>query len=65
MDKDGHHRLLNLLSTVQGRVIVSGYPSSLYDEKLSGWFRREKHAKADGGVSRREVLWMNFRSLHL
>jgi DNA adenine methylase len=55
-----HAELLAFLRTLQGRVIVSGYPSELYDEGLGGWRRVERKHLADGARERTEVLWMNF-----
>jgi len=40
-------------------VIVSGYPSRLYDELYAGWDTREFQAMTRGGV-RTEKLWFNF-----
>jgi len=40
-------------------VVVSGYPSALYDDALSGWRRVEKAALAHGAKKRIEVLWIN------
>lgn len=57
-----HRRLLALLRGVQGMVVLSGYPSPLYDIVLAegwGWRRVERQALADGGRERTEVLWLN------
>ena len=40
-------------------VILSGYPSDLYDAALTGWRRVEREALADGAKKRVEVLWIN------
>jgi DNA adenine methylase len=58
MSDQNHRELLAALGTLKGAVIVSGYPSELYDEALAGWTRVEKGATADGRVARTEVLWM-------
>lgn len=55
-----HEAMLALLRTIQGRVILSGYPSRLYDAALTGWTRIERVAMADGAHPRCEVLWCNF-----
>lgn len=58
---DGQHAdLLAFLRTLKGRVMLSGYPSPIYDEALPGWTRIERKALADGAAERTEVLWMNF-----
>lgn len=40
-------------------VIVSGYPSPLYDQLYAGWNTRELQTMSRGGV-RTEKLWYNF-----
>lgn len=40
-------------------VILSGYPSELYDDMLSDWRSREFQAMTRGGV-RTEKIWMNY-----
>jgi len=55
-----HAALLNVLLGLRGRVILSGYSHSLYDDALRGWRRVERQTTADGARVRTEVLWMNF-----
>lgn len=55
-----HAELLSFLRTLTGRVMVSGYPSALYDNALHDWRRIERPHLADGARERTEVLWMNF-----
>ena len=57
---DQHRDLLAFLRTLKGNVMLSGYPSDLYDEALKGWRRVQRKAMADGAAERTEVLWMNF-----
>jgi len=41
-------------------VVLSGYPSGLYDDDLfSNWERFERRHAADGGKARTEVVWLN------
>lgn len=54
-----HAELLALLQRLSGMVVLSGYPSALYDDALAGWMRVEKAALADGARPRTEVLWIN------
>lgn len=55
-----HYDLAALLHTVKGMVVVSGYPSTLYDDELyADWHRVECQALADGARKRVEVLWLN------
>lgn len=59
MDAEGHGRLLTFLGTLEGAVVLSGYPHDTYDAALSGWRRIECVAHADGARDRTEVLWIN------
>lgn len=57
---DGQHTdLLAFLGGLAGMVMLSGYPSPLYDETLTGWRRVATAALADGARERTEVLWLN------
>lgn len=56
-----HVRLLDLLSDLEGMVVLSGYPSPLYDERLVGWATHKWQAYADGGMPRTEMVWLNER----
>jgi DNA adenine methylase len=60
-----HGELLDLLTGCQGQVMLSGYPSALYDDALSSWNRHtfDLPNNAAGGKTKRretEVLWCNF-----
>lgn len=54
-----HIELLTLLKSLPCQVILSGYPSPLYDELLDEWRRLELQVMNQGGV-RTEKLWFNF-----
>ena len=54
-----HDELLGFLIDLEGMVVLSGYPSERYDQKLSHWHRIERDALADGARKRTEVLWIN------
>lgn len=56
---DDHAELLVFLRGLAGMVVLSGYPSALYDDALSDWTRVERKALADGAAERTEVLWIN------
>jgi hypothetical protein len=59
-EESDHLELLGLLKTLPCPVILSGYPSGLYDEQLSGWGSVELQVMNQAGV-RTEKLWFNFR----
>ena len=57
---DGEHRKLSeLLHNVQGMVILSGYPSPLYDHLYSDWHRVERKSIADNRRPTTEALWIS------
>lgn len=59
MDEQAHRHLAATLAELKGMVIVSGYPSPLYDELYQGWTVATRSALADGARERTEVLWLN------
>jgi DNA adenine methylase len=54
-----HVELLALLKRLPCQVILSGYPSALYDERLGDWQTLELQVMNQAGV-RTEKLWLNF-----
>jgi len=57
---DSQHRdLADFLHRLDGMVVLSGYPCSLYDELYADWHRVERYAHADGARDRVECLWLN------
>jgi DNA adenine methylase len=65
MSEGDHRQLLDLVRGVKGKVLLSGYPSELYDAALEGWrretFNLANHAAGGKAKGREtEVLWMNF-----
>lgn len=59
LSDDQHSELLAFLRALKGMVVLSGYPSDLYDTALSDWLRVDRIALADGAKKRTEVLWIN------
>ena len=64
LDEPAHAALLNQLRACRAAVVLSGYPSELYDTALAGWDRIEiptgtgQYARGEWSV-RTEVLWSN------
>jgi DNA adenine methylase len=65
MSRADHEELLSVLLACKGKVMLSGYPSDLYDDALKGWTRHTfdianhtSGAKEKGRET--EVLWCNF-----
>jgi len=60
MTEQDHVDLLAALSDHKGYVILSGYPSELYDRELKGWQKITKKSYNQNSDPRTEVLWCNF-----
>ena len=58
-EESDHLELLTLLRKLPCAVILSGYPSGLYDQELPGWRSLELQVMNQAGV-RTEKLWFNF-----
>lgn len=58
MTDDDHRELAETLHSLAGMVVLSGYPSALYDELFGEWKRVDKAATGEGG-KRTESLWFN------
>ncbi|MGO3396559.1 MAG: DNA adenine methylase [Serratia proteamaculans] len=56
---EDHRRLIACLRSLPASVMLSGYPSALYNELLPDWRSITFQAMTRGGV-RTEQLWMNF-----
>lgn len=59
LDEEGHIKLLESAKQLSGLVLISGYPSDLYDAALAGWRRETRKSRTDGNKAREEVLWIN------
>ncbi|MFN3834157.1 MAG: DNA adenine methylase [Allorhizobium sp.] len=59
MTDAAHTALLASIDASRAMVIISGYPSELYDNAMRGWHRVETKARTDGAKARTEVLWIN------
>ena len=59
MGNQDHIELLELLDAHPGPVLLSGYAHPMYDDRLRNWHRETRRAKAEGGATREEVLWIN------
>lgn len=60
-----HRQLLELIQNIEGKVMLSGYHSRLYDKLLADWNLKEftKANNSSGAKEKRimtECVWMNF-----
>ena len=65
MSEAKHRQLLDALLACRGKLMLSGYPSALYDGALAGWARHpfDLPNNAAGGRQKAremEVVWCNF-----
>ena len=60
MTEQDHVELLAALLQHKGPVILSGYPSELYDRELRNWHRITRKSYNQNSDPRTEVLWCNF-----
>ncbi len=68
MTLDDHVALMDVLQTVKGKVVLSGYANELYDTRLADWKRVERTVPCRSNVNTRggtagkptrvEVLWI-------
>lgn len=61
MTDDAHRSFIDLIRSLKGQVVLSGYPSPLYTNLLEnqGWQRVDKRAIVNNGGSRIESLWLS------
>jgi DNA adenine methylase len=59
MTDQQHRELAEVLASLRGAVVVSGYRCPLYDELFDGWQRIDAAAHADGARDRVESLWLS------
>ena len=65
MSVSQHKQLLDMLAGLQSKVMLSGYPSPLYEQKLEGWHKVDfdlpnNSAAGDTKERRTERIWCNF-----
>lgn len=62
MTEADHEQLLDVLTSLVGMVVVSGYRTRLYDDALGGWRRVETQSRIAAGrgcALRTECLWIS------
>lgn len=69
MDTENHIELLETLSTIEGKFLLSGYRSKLYDDHADkhGWRREDRLIDNKSSSTKEkeikcECLWMNFEA---
>ena len=57
-----HRRLADVLHSIRGMAVVSGYPCPLYRELYGDWPAVERTARTHGPRAATEVLWLSPRA---
>lgn len=58
--EESHEELLETALQHKGPVLISGYDTALYNDRLKDWYRSETVSYSQVCSKKREVLWMNF-----
>jgi len=61
MESNEHEKLLEVLNSHSGFVLLSGYDSDFYNDLLPGWRKISKMATTEASTIKQEVLWINPR----
>ena len=62
--EESHEELLKTALQHKGPVLISGYDTTLYNDRLKDWYRNETTCYSQVCSKKREVLWMNFQPQH-
>lgn len=57
-----HEELLKLILQSSAKIMISGYESEMYNDYLRGWEKRHFASCAEGGKTRTETIWMNYKN---
>lgn len=63
MDDKAQNDLLDALLAHKGPVLLSGYESDIYNDRLRGWKRKETDCYTQVCSKKKEILWMNFEPI--
>lgn len=60
MDDAEQIEMLQLILKSRAKIILSGYPSQLYDDYLKGWNTDETKTNTTSAEIVTEKIWMNY-----
>jgi DNA adenine methylase len=60
MDDSIHIEMLELIAKSRAKIILSGYPSQLYDDHLPGWITDTTTTHTTSAETVTEKIWMNY-----
>ncbi|EAW1173083.1 DNA adenine methylase [Salmonella enterica] len=67
MSDEQHIELINAIKRLEGKVVICGYDSKIYNDRLSSWKRVTRTTSANGhsgSVQRIECLWISPAALN-
>lgn len=59
LDEADHRRLAELVHDLEGMVVLSSYPSALYDELYQDWQGVSREVRTEGNGRAMEVIWLS------
>ena len=63
MGDSEQEKLLEILVSHSGRIILSGYDNELYNDILSKWHRYQITARTEAANTKTEVIWCNYENM--
>lgn len=60
MDDAGQLTLLNLVTASRAKIVLSGYPSKMYDDALHGWNKFTTLSQTTSTEKAEECIWLNY-----
>lgn len=60
MTDDEQIRLLNLITQSRAKIVISGYDSKLYNERLNGWKKFHSMSRTTSTAMADEYIWLNY-----
>lgn len=64
MDDEQQRQMLSLITRSKAKIVLSGYPSELYDNALKGWRRDMTQSQTTSTEMVTEMIWQNFDPPH-
>lgn len=60
MDDEGQILLLDTIEKSRAKIVISGYESELYNQRLAGWYKDSTQSQTTSAKMATETIWMNY-----
>lgn len=60
MNDADQRRMLESIVSSKAKIVLSGYPSALYEEYLQGWHKFTTMSQTTSAAMAEEVIWLNY-----